>query len=693
MRQIYIFLFLCITTIGFAQPANDNCNGAYFLPNIDNYCSDPGEFTNIGATADPPSPDLCLLNYSNGVWFAFQPQKLGVFIEVVGNENGVGTMENPAVALYAGSCSNLIYDNCSPGQTVGRAEFSVPDLIVGATYYLLVMGGGGNEGTFQLCMREFNPIPSPESDCPDAVVLCDKSPFFVENLGNEGLIPGEADGTCISGEKSSAWYKWTCDQSGTLEFTLTPNNFTPGTPSDDLDFVVYELINGIDNCSPRQLLRCMASGANQDAFGNLEDFNTWSQCSGPTGLLNGDPDIQEFGGCQGTNDNNFADAVDMESGKSYAMVINNFSNSGLGFSIDFGGTGTFLGPEVDFDLVSLDNFECDKTVEVTNTSSSTTDMIVEYQWSFGQGSDLLISNDIGPHTIIYESFGQKKIALTVTTSRGCTVTKILDVFINPCCADTSNLAVQAVGTDLICAEDLDGLIQANGVNGNPEYSYSVDGINFSPISNFSNLGAGEYTIFIQDIKGCVNSVDVTIEAPLPFIIDAGEDMEVALGCSVQLGANYEPFSDQANVTWTQGTVLTCNDCLDPEATPFGTTMYVIEAINQNGCVTSDSLVVRTEADRSIFAPNVFSPLAGGGNDRFMVGAGKGSDLVEKIYVYDRWGELMWLGSNIPTNDFTQGWDGTFKGQDANIGVYTWLAKVHYIDDHVEIVTGDVTLIR
>ena len=53
--------------------------------------------------------------------------------------------------------------------------------------------------------------------------------------------------------------------------------------------------------------------------------------------------------------------ISMETGKSYLLVINNYTRSGLGFEIEFGGEGTFLGPEVDFEVEAQNKFECDKT--------------------------------------------------------------------------------------------------------------------------------------------------------------------------------------------------------------------------------------------------------------------------------------------------------------------------------------------
>ena len=46
-----------------------------------------------------------------------------------------------------------------------------------------------------------------------------------------------------------------------------------------------------------------------------------------------------------------------------------------------------------------------------------------------------------------------------------------------------------------------GSITANGVNGFPPYSYSIDGVNFQPSGLFTNLKGGYYTVTVTDSHG------------------------------------------------------------------------------------------------------------------------------------------------------------------------------------------------
>ena len=64
-----------------------------------------------------------------------------------------------------------------------------------------------------------------------------------------------------------------------------------------------------------------------------------------------------------------------------------------------------------------------------------------------------------------------------------------------------------------------------------------------------------------------------------------------------------------------------------------------------------------------------------------------------MYIFDRWGELIFRAADIPPNEPSFGWDGSFKNQPVEQGVYVYLIKVRYIDQRKESFTGDVTTLR
>ncbi|MEO1260086.1 MAG: OmpA family protein [Bacteroidota bacterium] len=421
---IFIFLFLLNAPVwSMTAPANDDCSRAHVLRDVTNYCSSPRQFTNEGASASTLPGPGCFPPYEidpdNDVWFKFKATANTVNISVLGaiHGNPKGTLQNPQFALYMGNCKDGLWEIACIGDAQGYniVETFINDLAIGGTYYIRVDGRNGNTGSFQLCVNNFNPIPSPSSDCSSAVVLCDKSSFTVPSVSGAGRNRFEIPiGICLQEESSSAWYKWTCEQSGSLTFTLKPVN-----PSDDIDFAVFYLPNGVDDCTEKIPIRCMASG--EDV---VSSFSKWSRCSGATGLRSSSTDFSEEAGCQDLDDN-FVAAMPMEAGASYALLINNFHNTGNGFSIEFGGTGTFKGPVAHF-VVNKLKINQSQDLWVKNRSSFEGG-INKWEWNFGVDAKPATAKGKGPHKVRYSSSGKKSISLAIETGNGCQITKVRQV--------------------------------------------------------------------------------------------------------------------------------------------------------------------------------------------------------------------------------------------------------------------------
>jgi hypothetical protein len=55
--------------------------------------------------------------------------------------------------------------------------------------------------------------------------------------------------------------------------------------------------------------------------------------------------------------------------------------------------------------------------------------------------------------------------------------------------------------------------------------------------------------------------------------------------------------------------------------------------------------------------------------------------------------LLYTQENFLPNDNRIGWDGTYKDKAMTPGVYVYFAEVEYVDGEVEVLKGDLTLIR
>jgi gliding motility-associated-like protein len=97
--------------------------------------------------------------------------------------------------------------------------------------------------------------------------------------------------------------------------------------------------------------------------------------------------------------------------------------------------------------------------------------------------------------------------------------------------------------------------------------------------------------------------------------------------------------------------------------------------------------------RPIYAPNVFSPNNDGINDFFTLYGNQAAVRIKSLKVFNRWGDMMFLGINLPLGGDRLGWDGTFGGKDVPPDVFVYVAVISFIDGEEIIVKGDVTLTR
>jgi gliding motility-associated-like protein len=550
-----------------AQPANDDCLGAIPIADPAAWCSASGAFTSIGAAAPSLPQAGCLSGAFADVWFSFVPQAGSLTITIIGNNalGGAGLLL-PEIALFAGSCDALQLVACKPAPAFGNVNsLSFNGLELGQPHYILVQGRNGITGPFQMCLHNYSLPTAPSSDCPEAALLCDKSPFVVQQLSGAGNDPTEAnDAPCLNSfgvnvESNSTWFVWTAGSSGSLTFTLTPLN-----PPDDLDFVVYEYPNGPGNCAEKIPLRCMASS-----------------CQGPTGLNESSTDLAEPPNCNPATQDNFLAALQMEEGKTYGVMVNNFSTTGMGFLFEFGGSGEFAGPQAAFAASPVE--ACiDQAVTFADASTIAVGSIASWEWDFGADASPSSALGPGPHQVSYARPGSKLAQLKLTTAQGCIVTAIQSLEVSCCarqyqadvavvppdCPGSANASIilemtqpagpyafiwsngatgpansglapgsysltvsEALGCDTVytfliedlpplafdtsivmptCNGGMDGQIGLAASGGTPPYQFSFQGSSFGPSATFSGLPVGDYAIRLQDANGCEQALFIPL---------------------------------------------------------------------------------------------------------------------------------------------------------------------------------------
>ncbi|MBN2683057.1 MAG: gliding motility-associated C-terminal domain-containing protein, partial [Bacteroidales bacterium] len=110
---------------------------------------------------------------------------------------------------------------------------------------------------------------------------------------------------------------------------------------------------------------------------------------------------------------------------------------------------------------------------------------------------------------------------------------------------------------------------------------------------------------------------------------------------------------------------------NPSHTFPGIGEYFVEQFvrTEQGCLDSTGLTIFVNDEVTFYAPTAFSPNQDQINDEFRI-FGTGIDEAEFVlYIYDRWGEIIFTSKNIE-----QGWDGKVNSnKTSETGSYTWLA--------------------
>ena len=411
MKTLYLLLLIFLSASVFAQaPANDNPDNATIMANVQSYCSADGAYNSAGATPTFAN------DQAKDVWFKFTAVAFDV--SITATAGGVSPLTSPGINIYSYDAGTSTYTDLvgssSNGSTV--TTYYKGGLTVGQTYYFRVYGmSNNNTGTFKLCINNYNPVPKAGQDYTTASILCNKASFTQTGVTGAGANNRESAGTCLdysngsgSIEANTAWYKWTAANNGTLTFTITPTVTAP--LADDIDWVLYDLGTTGDpaNVTAANAIRCDASRGVDCSPPNPQYYKT--------GLAVGEIKTSEGGGCNIAYDG-FNAPVDMIKGHVYALLINNYSNGNNGVTIDFGGTGQFVGPVAAFNVTAA-GMPCTAGRIYTFTNQATN--YTTLQWTFGEGAVPATATGTGPFAVTYTTAGPKTAVLEAISNLGCT---------------------------------------------------------------------------------------------------------------------------------------------------------------------------------------------------------------------------------------------------------------------------------
>lgn len=329
---------------------------------------------------------------------------------------------------------------------------------------------------------------------------------------------------------------------------------------------------------------------------------------------------------------------------------------------------------------------CVEDIEFLAGNGSANGAPVSYLWDTGNGNIVAAINTASPGI---NAAGVYNLVVTNLVN-GCTDSDAVTI------TEDAPLADRLVNQPL-CFGDNGALAITNVVGGATPYLYSIDGgENYYTQTAFDNLTPGIYNTVVIDDKGCTHEESVEVDQPEEVNVAIEPEIHLDFGDSYQIQTLVSiPESEIGQISWTptNGT-LSCEDCLDPIATPLTTTLYKVTVVDKNGCEDTAPILFRVNKQGGIYVPNAFSPNGDGTNDVIMIFAKEGTvRKINSFLVFSRWGETVYQYYNFEPNNPAYGWDGAFREDLMNPAVFAWFAEVEFIDGEVRHFEGDVTLVR
>lgn len=145
------------------------------------------------------------------------------------------------------------------------------------------------------------------------------------------------------------------------------------------------------------------------------------------------------------------------------------------------------------------------TVDFTDLSVSNGGTIVSWQWDFGDGN---ISNQQNPsHT--YVSGGSFSVSLRVTTSNGCSKTRVFPAYIN---VDNGVVANFSNSTPTTCSPPIAVSFQDLSLGQGPftyQWDFGDGGSSTlpNPVHNYNSAGSYNVTLIISTPNGCKDTLE------------------------------------------------------------------------------------------------------------------------------------------------------------------------------------------
>ncbi|WP_332369079.1 gliding motility-associated C-terminal domain-containing protein [Spirosoma telluris] len=165
--------------------------------------------------------------------------------------------------------------------------------------------------------------------------------------------------------------------------------------------------------------------------------------------------------------------------------------------------------------------------------------------------------------------------------------------------------------------------------------------------------SGTYTIKVTQAS-CVATDTIQVRYIPPPQLELGPDKEL---CGAQT-FTIKPIVAEGKFTWQ-------DQYANTERTVSTSGVFWGSVRNECATVTDSIEIDYGACDCILYAPNSFTPNDDGKNDVFLA-YGWGDIKITSLSIFNRWGEVIFKTTAPPFQ-----WDGYYRGNICEIGVYAW----------------------
>lgn len=327
------------------------------------------------------------------------------------------------------------------------------------------------------------------------------------------------------------------------------------------------------------------------------------------------------------------------------------------------------------------NTQSIEIIPLTSTGAN-----IGYSWASQNGKILSSENE---RSLLAGSPGEYFLIVS-DTSNGCNRSGSIQV------VNDLNLpsSIDYQTDDILCYGEKNGTLEINTTTGGyGPYQYFLNGVLLTQ-DQISSLSPGQYELTVKDFYNCAYTSTFNIIEPSLLLVETEPELSIEYNevATLTFQSNYDD-SEIKSVAWTnsKGDILGTDRELS-----FSSILsdeIFVEVTNLNGCSNRAKIKINVDTNLKIYFPNIFSPNGDGVNDRLTIVKNKLPVNIDRISIFDRYGNKVFEQKNFNFENEVESWDGTFNGSDVIAGVYIMLVELTELNGQKQILKKDLTLVR